>query len=162
MTGKLLSRFVMVAVFLAVMPGAVWAQDPAGPATQDSTELSFEREVFEYPQYARRNPFAPLLSAEGGGPRWERLVLLGIVFSSDGTNSVALFGEGTRNTDTDGEETVDVTGSTYRLRIGESVGNTTVQDIQRLHVVVEVEEFGLTETRIMEMPNRTAGQGGPE
>ena len=61
----------------------------------------------------------------------------------------------------DTEVTVEVTGATYRLRIGERVGNTTVRDIQRHHVVVDVEEFGLTETRIMEMPNRTAGQGGP-
>ena len=159
---RLLFRLVILTVFASVMPGAVWAQNPAPPATQDSTEFSFEREIFEYPQYARRNPFAPLLSAEGGGPRFERLVLLGIVLSGDGANSVALFGEGTRTAVSDTEVTVEVTGATYRLRIGERVGNTTVRDIQRHHVVVDVEEFGLTETRIMEMPNRTAGQGGPE
>jgi hypothetical protein len=102
------------------------------------------------------------LSAEGGGPRFERIVLLGILYAPDGANSVALLAEGTRTTVSETEIQVEVTGGTYRLRVGESVGNTTVRDIQRHHVVVEVEEFGLTETRTMEMPNRTSGQGGPE
>lgn len=161
MIGRLLLRVILVAVLAAVMPCAVWAQNPR-PASQDTTELSFEREVFSYPQYARRNPFAPLLSAEGGGPRFERLILLGILYAPDGENSLALFGEGTRTTVSETEISVEVTGATYRLRIGETVGNTTIREIQRHHVVVAVEEFGLIETRIVELPNRTAGQGGPE
>lgn len=161
MIARLLLRVGLVAVLAALMPGAVGAQNPP-PASQDTTELSFEREVFTYPQYARRNPFAPLLSAEGGGPRFERLVLLGILYAPDGGNSVALFGEGTRTTVSETEILVELTGATYRLRVGETVGNTTVREIQRHHVVVVVEEFGLTETRIVVLPNRTAGQGGPE
>ena len=73
-----------------------------------------------------------------------------------------LFGEGTRTTVSETETSVEVTGATYRLRVGETVGNTTIREIQRHLVVVAVEEFGLTETRIIELPNRTAGQGGPE
>ena len=161
MTHKPFVRVALLVVLAAAIPGAVWAQD-APPVSQDTTELSFEREVFGYPEYARRNPFSPLLSAEGGGPRFERIVLLGILYSSDGAASVALFAEGSRTTVSATESTVEVTGGTYRLRIGESVGNTTVQDIQRHHVVVSIEEFGLTETRIMALPNRTTGQGGPE
>ena len=158
MIDKLLLR---VAVLAAVVPGAVWAQDPP-PASQDTTALSFEREVFAYPEYARRNPFAPLLAAQGGGPRFERIVLLGILYAADAANSIALFAEGSTTVVSDTEITVEVTGATYRLRVGDTVGNTTIREIQRHHVVVEVEEFGLTETRVMELPNRTAGQGGPE
>jgi len=148
---------IRVALLSAAVPGAGAAQAPP-----DSTALSFEREVFTYPQYARRNPFAPLLSAEGGGPRFERLVLLGILYSSEGGSSVALFGEGTRTTVSPTEVAVEVTGATYRLRVGERVGNTRVLEIRRYEVVVEVEEFGLTERRTMALPNRPAGQGGPE
>ena len=161
MIGRLLKRVILVAVFTAVMPCAGWAQNPPS-ASQDTRELSFEREVFTYPEYARRNPFAPLLSAEGGGPRFERLILLGILYAPDQGDSVALFGEGTRTVVSDTEISVELSGATYRLRVGETVGNTTVREIQRHHVVVAVEEFGLTETRTMELPNRTAGQGGPE
>ena len=161
MIGRLLKRVIHVAVFAAVMPCAVWAQNPPS-ASQDTRELSFEREVFTYPEYARRNPFAPLLSAEGGGPRFERLVLLGVLYAPDQGDSLALFGEGTRTTISETEISVQMTGATYRLRVGETVGNTTVLEIQRHHVVVGVEQFGVSETRIMELPNRTAGQGGPE
>ena len=162
MMAKLLLRAaVLAAVVLGVLgvPGAVEAQDPP-PVSQDSTELSFEREVFAYPQYARRNPFAPLLSAEGGGPRFERIVLIGILYSPGA--SLALIAEGTRTVVSETEIAVEVTGATYRLRVGDRVGNTTVRAIELHHVEVEVEEFGLIETRIMEMPNRITGQGGPE
>jgi hypothetical protein len=160
MIGQILSRMLFVTVLFVVAAEVVAAQD-APPTQQDSTELSFERETFSYPQYARRNPFAALLAAEGGGPRFERIILLGIVYSENG-GSVAVLGEGSRTFVSETETTVDVTGPTFSLRVGETVGNTTIREIQRRHVVVEVEEFGLTETRIMEMPNRTTGQGGPE
>ena len=121
MIGRLLLRVILVAVLVAVMPGAVWAQNPPS-ASQDTTELSFEREVFSYPQYARRNPFAPLLSAEGGGPRFERLILLGILYAPDGENSLALFGEGTRTTVSETEITVEVTGATIAFESGRPWG----------------------------------------
>ena len=50
----------------------------AAPAQQggDSLALAFEREVFTYPQFSRRNSFKTQVSAEGGGPRFESLLLL--------------------------------------------------------------------------------------
>ena len=57
--------------------------------------------------------------------------------------------------------TVEVTGGTYQVRTGESVGNVTVIRIDRQQVVIEVEEFGVSESRIMELPRNTSGQGGP-
>ena len=64
--------------------------------TGDTLTLVIEREVFAYPQYDRRNPFRTLLSADGGGPRLENLLLLGILYSPFPGESIALFGEGTR------------------------------------------------------------------
>ena len=44
--------------------------DSSATASQ-SENLVFEREVFNYPRYERRNPFAPLLSGDEAGPRFE-------------------------------------------------------------------------------------------
>ncbi len=78
-----------------LVPGGLAGQNPAqGPG--DSLALAFEREVFAYPEYDRRNPFKTLLSAEGGGPRFDNLLLLGILYSPFPGESIALFGEGTR------------------------------------------------------------------
>lgn len=131
----------------------------------DTLALAFEREVFTYPEYSRRNPFKTLLTADGGGPRFEGLLLLGILYSPFAGESVALFGEGTR-TVTPAERgvaervTVELTGGTYRVREGESVGNLTVRSIARDQVTIGIEEFGVTDTRTMILPRGTSG-GGP-
>lgn len=127
--------------------GAPGAQPPAGPP-EEPTELVFEREVYSYPDYERRNPFRPLVSQDEAGPRFELLRLLGVIYSNDPQRSVALFGVG------GGGEG----GVTYRLRVGDVLGNTRVMAIDRDRVLVEVEEFGVTEERVLELPRR--GQGG--
>ena len=148
--------FSMLAVALS-LPAAASAQDRPPP----DADLVMLREVFQYPDYARRNPFAPLLSADGGGPRFERLVLLGIVFTADGQNSIALFGEGSSVDSSAGALSVVPGAQTYRLRVGESVGNTTILEIHVRHVLVGVDEFGQSEQHTMELRRRTRGQGGP-
>lgn len=148
--------FSMLAVALS-LPATALAQDPPPP----DPDLVMRREVFRYPDYARRNPFAPLLRADGGGPRFERLVLLGIIFSVDGPSSIALFGEGSATTASTGAVSVVAGARTYRLRVGESIGNTTILEIHKSQVVVGVDEFGQSERHTMELRRRTVGQGGP-
>lgn len=143
----------------AAVPGAAQNAPPARRDTTD-TGLVMEREVFRYPEYARRNPFAPLLSAEGGGPRYERLVLSGIILSSDPSASIAIFGEASA-TGAPGGAPSAASGRSYRMKIGERIGNTTVLEIHERHVVVAVDEFGQTERHTMELRRRTQGQGGP-
>ncbi len=150
-----------------LVPGALVGQDTPTQQLGDSLALAFEREVFAYPQYSRRNPFKTLLSADGGGPRFESLLLLGIVYSPFAGESIALFGEGTRSVNTGGAGapqtvTVDITGGTYRVREGATLGNLTVRSIERLQVTIELVEFGITETRTMLLPRATSGQGGPK
>ncbi len=139
---------------------------PSAPQAGDSLALAFEREVFAYPEYSRRNPFKTLLSSAGGGPRFEGLLLLGILYSPFAGESIAVFGEGTRTiTPADATRpetvTVELNGSTYRVREGATLGNLTVRSIERDQVSIELVEFGLTETRIMLLPRATSGQGGP-
>lgn len=160
-------RYLFVLAPLLVIPPSLQGQEPVGPPPlPDTTALAFEREVFSYPEYERRNPFRTLLADEGGGPRFESLLLLGIVYSSDESQSMAVLAEGTR-TVTPAElgvaevVTVEVTGGTYQVRVGDVVGNVTIMRIDRRQIAIEVEEFGISDSRIMELPRNTAGQGGP-
>ncbi len=139
----------------ASIPSVAWGQDPP-PPPPDATELVFSREVFAYPTYERRNPFTPLISGDVAGPRFEELSLLGIVYFANPELSVALFGSGDR---AGGAATGPAAGSeTYRAHIGDVIGNMRVMEIQRMMVIVEVEDFGLTEQRVMELPR--LGRGG--
>ena len=145
---------ILLGLGLLVVAVPAAAQDQ-GPPPEQPDSLVFEREVFDYPSYDRRNPFAPLLGAAGGGPRFEQLTLQGIVFSPDDPRlSVATF----RTTAAEGERR---TGSTIRARVGDRIGNSLVLEILERSVVLEVDEFGLTETRVLELRPRTGGQGGP-
>ena len=162
--------FVLTAGCLCLVPSALVGQDTPTqqpPQMGDSLALAFEREVFSYPEYARRNPFKTLLAADGGGPRFESLLLLGILYSPFAGESIALFGEGTRSVNTGGAGapqtvTVDITGGTYRVREGATLGNLTVRSIERLQVTIELVEFGIIENRTLLLPRATSGQGGPK
>jgi hypothetical protein len=144
-----------LALFLLAAPLSGQQPPPdsaAGPPP--ATELVFEREVFAYPTFERRNPFRPLVGASGAGPRFEQIRLRGIIWSADPRRSVALFGMGdapAAQPDTTGLPT------TRRLRAGESWGNMRVNEIQRDRVVVSVEEFGLSETKVLELTRRRGG-----
>ena len=117
--------------------------------------LVFEREVFAYPEFARRNPFRPLVSDDDSGPRFEELRLLGVVLSPNPDVSVALIGVGTDSF------TPEAAGGdqyqTCRVRRGMVLGNTRILEIQRMRVIVEVEEFGLTEQRELELQRPNEG-----
>ena len=72
----------------SVSASGVQAQDQPPPPARD-TQLVYDREVFAYPAFTRRNPFAALGGANAGGPRFEQLSLIGLMYSSDATASVA-------------------------------------------------------------------------
>jgi len=152
---------LLLGIFALAFP-ALEAQEP--PPTQrqlpDSAELVFEREVFSYPQFERRNPFVPLVGSAEGGPRFEDLILLGVVLSPNPDASVALFGSRgeLQAVAQDPRQAQEQLPRTYRVRRGDVLGNVRVLEIQRTRVVVEVNEFGLTEQRVMEL--QRPGQGG--
>jgi hypothetical protein len=82
---------------------------------------------------------------------------MGILYDADPSSSVALLGTSEMNVSEDGQ-TVDVTdGQTWYLKVGQSIGNVRVIEIRREQVVVEVEEFGLTEQKIMQLETRRLG-----
>ena len=128
------------------------SQDPPPPPPDTAeAELVFEREVYSYPTYGRRNPFEPLISGDEQGPRFDDLRLLGVIHSGNAGSSVALLGVQAG----DGPP-----GATYRVRRGDRLGDTRIISIQRDRVLVEVEEFGLTEQR--ELRVRRPREGGSQ
>ncbi len=147
---------------MAVGATAVSAQDPQGPPTPPpTTELVFEREVFIYPSFERRNPFTPLTANSAGGPRFELISLRSVIYSAEPERSLAVFtvGGNFEVTEVGGQVEVDLNEiQSRRLRVGESWGNMRLVEVQRDRVVVEVTEFRIRETHVMMLPR--AGQGG--
>jgi hypothetical protein len=83
------------------------------------------------------------------GPRYEQVTLRGIIWSVDPARSVVLFQAASAGT--------DGAAATRRLRRGETWGNMVVVEIQQDRVVVDVNEFGLTERRVLELNRRRGG-----
>jgi hypothetical protein len=151
-----LRGLILLLPVVGLFPAAVEAQGPPQP---DSAALVFDREVFVYPAFQRRDPFVRVVSSSEGGPRFEELQLIGVIFSPDPDLSVALFGprggggEG-------GSAGQSQARRTFRARRGDQLGNVRILEIHPQRVVVEVEDFGLTEQRIMELLR--PGEGGSQ
>ncbi|MCH7532673.1 MAG: hypothetical protein IIB36_13075 [Gemmatimonadetes bacterium] len=142
---------VLLVGMLILWPQAATAQDPPppdGPPAQ--TELAFEREIFVYPSFERLNPFRPLLATDSGGPRYERLRLSGIIYFETPGRSVATVSTSIATIAADGTISADI-GDSYHLKVGQTIGNTTVVVINRKSIEVEVEEFGITDRRTMRL-----------
>lgn len=98
------------------------ADSPAPPDT--SAGVTYRREVFEYPTGGRADPFRPLELGQGVGPRFENLVLAGIIHAPE-IGSVVILRDRT-------------TGSRHRVRDGERIGNARVVEIRADAVVFSV------------------------
>lgn len=149
---------LLVGVFL-VWPHTVTAQDPpppTAPPEASDTELAFEREVFVYPTFDLANPFRPLDAADTGGPRFERLRLSGIIYSETPGRSIATLSTSTVTIGTDGSLTAGP-GDSYYLKVGQTIGNTTVIEINSQSIEVDVEEFGVTGRKTMRLMTALGG-----
>lgn len=153
--GRVLLALTMFALIL--LPENSQAQQQQGgqqaQAIRDSVDLVFEREVFIYPSFTRRNPFRPLTSGPDSGPRFEELSLIGIIYSTEPGASVALLAQGNVAAGSGG-------GRTFRVRRGTVLANMRVLEVQRDQVVVEVEEFGTREQRVLTLRRGLYIDGG--
>lgn len=147
---------VMLGLCLAVPAGLAAQKAASTKAPQkpgQSADLVFVREVFTYPNVVRRNPFSPLSTADRG-PRFDQLRLMGVIYDDhDPAASVAMLGTSVIRTSQD-STTVSVTpqGQTWYLKVGETTGNVRVVQIRPdFSVVVEVDEFGITQRKVMRM-----------
>ena len=124
---------------------------PSDPVAPDAVELVFEREVFSYPSFERRNPFRAL-TGDDFGPRFEDMVLMGVVLSPLPQTSIAVLGARPAGSGSDQAAT-----RLFRVRSGETLGNVRVIEIRQSEVVFAVEDFGVVETRML-----TIQRAGPD
>jgi len=90
----------------------------------------YEREIFEYPLFDRRDPFLALTAGMAIGPRFEDLTLVGVLFSPE-QGSVA--------------NLTDVkTGKRYRTRAGDRLGDIRVVTIREDQVDFVITSFGVS------------------
>lgn len=123
------------------------AQQPAAQQpgkTNEGVDLSYKREVFAYPERGRRDPFLPLTSTAGVGPRFEELALQGIMYSPVRHQSVALLAAGER---------------IFTVHPGDVVGNARVVEISPTRVVFAVNNFGTVRQQMLELKQKE-GAGG--
>lgn len=149
---------VVFAGMLALWPQVATAQDPPPPPPEPPAEtvLAFEREVFVYPSFDRVNPFRPLLATDSGGPRYERLRLSLIIYVETPGRSVATLSTSVATITEDG--TISATlGDSFYLKVGQTIGNTTIVEINRESIEVDVEEFGITDRKTMRLLTALGG-----
>ena len=146
-----------VALVLVLVPAEVRAQNPDTPPPGPTVdvELVGEREVFQYPEWTRRNPFTAFVGGTSGGPRFEQLSLIGLIYSPEG-NSVAVLSTGGVAVAEDGT-TRPIEGDSYSMKVGDSIGNTTVVEVRRDAVIVDVEVFDSIASHIMTFVSRIQG-----
>ena len=145
----------MLVGVMVLWPQAATAQDPPPPPDEPPAEtetvLAFEREVFVYPSFDRVNPFRPLLATDTGGPRYERLRLSGVIYVEGSPGrSVATLSTSVATIGDDGTITATI-GESYYLKVGQTIGNTTIIEINRESIEVDVEEFGVIDRRTMRL-----------
>jgi hypothetical protein len=126
-------------------PGQQEAAAPPPPIGADTLQLVFEREVFQYPSFQRRNPFAPLTDVTDG-PRFEEVELRMVILAEDGQGSMATLG--IRGA---GGSRTGAGARSFRVREGDVVGNMRIRAIRLREIVVEVDEFGQRDTRVLEL-----------
>ena len=132
------------AVLLVSAAAQVAAQTPPPGAPKPpppDPKLSFEREVFGYSAEGRRDPFRPLGGQDALGPLFEDLSLRGIMFvQSTPANSIAII--------TDGAKKI------YRVRRGETIGNSRIASIERYQVRFLVENYGILREEVLPLAQR--------
>ncbi len=120
-----------------VTPPAGKAAAPAGRAAapaaraQDSSKVTFEREVFSYVSAGRRDPFASPIETGEIRPLIADLRVVGIIFDASGRNSVAVMRDMS-------------TQEQYRVRAGQILGRAKVAQIKQNEVVMTINEYGFS------------------
>ena len=135
----------LVLCLLLVSTGAA-AQDvradSARPAAATPPEHTIYREVFEYNDGGRRDPFASLLATSDLRPLLIDLRLSAIAYDPNGRNSVAVLRDLTSK-------------EQYRVKVGQTLGRMRVAAIQPRSVTFTIQEFGLSRQETLTMSDTT-------
>lgn len=113
------------------------AEDAVGGTTDP---VSYQREVFDYPSFDRRDPFRARTGGVTEGPRFENLVLSGVIYNPS-VGSVAVL--------------VDrATGRRHRVREGQRLGQMRIDTIRRSEVELLLPAPDGQEARVLSMETR--------
>lgn len=127
---KLGRRLAIAGGALGAVAALAVTAAPASAQTTDDTTRVYEREVFDYPSFGRRDPFRPLNAGEQVGPRFEDLVLNGVLYNPAVGSVVTL--------------TDQKTGRRYRAREGDALGGVRVASIRPAEVDFVITSFGIS------------------
>jgi len=113
------------------------ASVPAGtvaPATTSKkvaipSEIIIQREVFDYSNSGRRDPYKSLMTTSDVRPLLSDLQLTVVVLDPAGNNSVAFLRD-------------DFSKTKYRVKVGQQLGRLRVSAIKQKEIQFTVEEFG--------------------
>jgi len=124
----------------ASQPTSKAAPQPARVTPRE--EVSFLREIFQYAQASRRDPFVSMLTSTDLRPQIGDLKLVTIISTQGGGGSVAIMRD-------------LVTKEQYRVRVGQTLGRMRVAQIQPRAVVFSIEEFGYNRQEVLTMDDST-------
>lgn len=161
---------VATALYIAWTWSGTAAAQPAGRAdsmneairrtAQISDGLSFHREHFSYAAEDRRDPFSPPGARVSVNPMIGGVRLVGIIHHPDARLSVALLQVGLQDgVGGEGRPPQRPLPMGVRLRVGDSVGGTSVAEIHPDHVVVEVASPAGLNRRVLDMSDGERGRG---
>ena len=112
------------------------ASAPVPIPADTAPRVLINREVFQYENNGRRDPFVSLLTTSELRPLLTDLKLVAVAFDPRGQNSVAVLR--------------DVTSKDqYKVRVGQTIGRMRVAAIQEKAVIFTIEEFGYSRQEIL-------------
>ena len=142
-------------------PAAAPATTPATTVTRESagtvgpgqkvampTEVTIQREVFNYDGGGRRDPYKSLMGTSDVRPLISDLRLMVVVYDATGDNSVAILRD-------------NFTKQQYRARIGQQFGRMRVSAIKQKAVQFTVEEFGFNRVETLPLSSDTTKVRNP-
>ncbi len=134
----------MIRLTFAVVLAAAFRIEPTEAAAQTRPSPIYEREVFTYPAFDRRDPFQPLHLDTQAGPRFGDLTLVGVLYSPQ-PGSVAIL-------------TDRSTGRRYRARERDIIGAARVVRIRMEEVDFVITSFGVSRQETLRT-RRERGRG---
>ena len=117
-------------------------QSTTPPAPVRRPEVVLVREVYDYRQEGRRDPFLSLVSSSELRPTITDLKLVAVAHDAAGRNSVAIMRDVKTN-------------EQYRVKVGQTLGRMRVAQIQPKAVVFSIEEFGYNRQEILALGDTT-------
>jgi len=112
------------------------------------TEITLNREVFDYNRSGRRDPYKSLMTSSDVRPLLSDLRLTAVAFDPDGNNSVAIL----RDT---------FSKQQYRIRVGQQLGRLRVAGIKQKTVQFTIEEFGFNRQETLALASDTTKVRNP-